>query len=532
MTKKIMMVAVLLGTLTLGACVDNKESASVEAVRTAKAAQLNSIAAMNNAEAAAKKIISEADVAFRNAETALKNAEAEFAQAEADKRKAEVASELEVLKIETETNIANAKADLEVAKAALIKALDNVSIATKERIDTLLAKANTYLGQLNTARTNLVKAKNELIGLKYGLISAEALREKTIISKKVEKATAEALITEYQKYNDNDLAAVQKAADEAEATAKGLKETMTAKTKAATVASTALTTAKTNANQTLYYTTLDAKPSTYYNVEDAAKVEKIDFVYDNGTASSETKLVVTKRVAKLDVFQSDINEASRNLAILKATQAEAQKALNDKKATQGYKDQAKAVTDAQADFNAATTAAEKATAKIALDDAEDALKAQTTVEESNLETAKTNVTNAEKTLADANYALASVSGDNATAYDAAIAKIIELRDANATAQIASAKATNNHTVQDALATGLRTVATGYTNFADLILAQKSVIALADKTINDADQNTVLTQEQAIATKENEIAKLEVELKVNEAAYADYMTQIQALIQGE
>ena len=40
MKKKLMMVAVLLGALSLGACVDNDESASVEAVRNAKAEQL------------------------------------------------------------------------------------------------------------------------------------------------------------------------------------------------------------------------------------------------------------------------------------------------------------------------------------------------------------------------------------------------------------------------------------------------------------------------------------------------------------
>jgi outer membrane lipoprotein SlyB len=46
MKKKLMMVAVLLGALSLGACVDNNESASVEAVRNAKAEQLKGLAAL------------------------------------------------------------------------------------------------------------------------------------------------------------------------------------------------------------------------------------------------------------------------------------------------------------------------------------------------------------------------------------------------------------------------------------------------------------------------------------------------------
>ena len=51
MKKKLMMVAVLLGALSLGACVDNDESASVEAVRNAKAEQLKGAAALANAQA-------------------------------------------------------------------------------------------------------------------------------------------------------------------------------------------------------------------------------------------------------------------------------------------------------------------------------------------------------------------------------------------------------------------------------------------------------------------------------------------------
>ena len=49
MKKKLVMVAVLLGALSLGACVDNNESTSVEAVRNAKAEQLKGLAALANA---------------------------------------------------------------------------------------------------------------------------------------------------------------------------------------------------------------------------------------------------------------------------------------------------------------------------------------------------------------------------------------------------------------------------------------------------------------------------------------------------
>ena len=56
MKKKLMMVAVLLGALTLGACVDDNESASVTKVREAKAAQLNAAAELSSAQAKAATI--------------------------------------------------------------------------------------------------------------------------------------------------------------------------------------------------------------------------------------------------------------------------------------------------------------------------------------------------------------------------------------------------------------------------------------------------------------------------------------------
>ena len=77
MKKKLMMVAVLLGALSLGACVDNNESASVEAVRNAKAKQLESLANLNNANADAQKAITAAEVALKEAQAAFAKAQAE-----------------------------------------------------------------------------------------------------------------------------------------------------------------------------------------------------------------------------------------------------------------------------------------------------------------------------------------------------------------------------------------------------------------------------------------------------------------------
>lgn len=61
MRKKFMMVAVLLGALTLGACVDDNESQSVTDVRTAKAEQLRAMADLYKAQAEAELIYANAE---------------------------------------------------------------------------------------------------------------------------------------------------------------------------------------------------------------------------------------------------------------------------------------------------------------------------------------------------------------------------------------------------------------------------------------------------------------------------------------
>ena len=83
MKKKLMMVAVLLGALSLGACVDDNESASVTSIRNAKAQQLEALAALSSAQAEAELIVA-------NAEAALKQAKAAYQQALANAKEDEI----------------------------------------------------------------------------------------------------------------------------------------------------------------------------------------------------------------------------------------------------------------------------------------------------------------------------------------------------------------------------------------------------------------------------------------------------------
>ena len=81
----------LAGIILLPSCVKDIESPSVTAVREAKAAELQSIASLNNANA-------QAAITLANAEAALKAAEAKSKEAEAQK----IAAEAELIKVQAE----------------------------------------------------------------------------------------------------------------------------------------------------------------------------------------------------------------------------------------------------------------------------------------------------------------------------------------------------------------------------------------------------------------------------------------------
>lgn len=70
------------------------------------------------------------------------------------------------------------------------------------------------MGDINEERSSLVIAKNNLAKLNAGLITAEEVRKQTIAEQEEIKATAQALITEYEKYSQEDKANAEAAAKE------------------------------------------------------------------------------------------------------------------------------------------------------------------------------------------------------------------------------------------------------------------------------------------------------------------------------
>ena len=128
MQKKSLLVALFCGALCLTGCLKNEESASVAQVRIAKANELNSIADLNKAKAAAEAVYAQAELTVAQAEAKLREANAALvlAQAETEKVRAEL---LKVQVKLAEVVVEEEKVKLQLLEADLEKHLAEVEAA-------------------------------------------------------------------------------------------------------------------------------------------------------------------------------------------------------------------------------------------------------------------------------------------------------------------------------------------------------------------------------------------------------------------
>lgn len=179
MKKKLMMVAVLLGALSLGACVDDNESASVTAIRNAKAAQLEALARLADAQAEAAKIVAEAEAAYQNALAAAKEQETAEAQARFE-------AEMEAIKAEAEARLWEAKKNAAMYEQQMLDQAD-------ERLKQLYADYYTALETLSGLQEQKAQADYDLTRYKSNLASVDeyvtkqtAIKQASIDEKNVE----------------------------------------------------------------------------------------------------------------------------------------------------------------------------------------------------------------------------------------------------------------------------------------------------------------------------------------------------------
>lgn len=255
MKKKLMMVAVLLGALFLGACVDDNESQSVTDVRKAKAKQLTALASMYDAEAQAKLIAANADAALKTAQAeaekaaaAKANAEAEILKKQAEllelqkagttienqKKQAELEgqlAQLEVTKKQAEADLARIANEMETQQKNAQLALLQLELqlkqaqqnlvdydqliadaatqaekakleAERERLQTLAQNYSNAVGTLISAQTQLSSMKSWLVRLESGLTDAKAIKEQAIADNNNQIALYQMQIAKYKEYTN------------------------------------------------------------------------------------------------------------------------------------------------------------------------------------------------------------------------------------------------------------------------------------------------------------------------------------------
>ena len=166
MKKKLMMVAVLLGALSLGACVDDNESASVTDLRGAKAEQLRSVAKLNEAKAEAEVIRANAEAAFKEAKAAYQQAQADMEQFELQKAQEEYALAIENIRLQYQIQLTNLQKQLLEAQNALTD-------AGTDRVKELFGQYFYELDKLTGYQESLVREQSQLAKLEADIISAQ-----------------------------------------------------------------------------------------------------------------------------------------------------------------------------------------------------------------------------------------------------------------------------------------------------------------------------------------------------------------------
>ena len=541
MKKKLMMVAALLGVLTLGACVDDNESASVTAIREAKAAQLQSVAAMNNAQAEATTIISQAEAAIKQAEAAYQQALADQQTLEVQKLQATLETDIAAAQANAEADLQRAQAALETARAELVAALDKVSNAEATRISELLVKADGVLTKLQTARQNKLDATALIAKLQAELIGTEdyVANQKRTYEEQI--ATQQALLDAYGEMEATITSREEalKAYNEANAEAQALLDVYSQKSAAYTQAENEVNAIAANRTSYALYQAIADGTIQYgwYTSENIFDPEEtnlynrnMEYTFEDGTVGTRSwSIALVNYVINQEAIDLAKEAANTQVRIATVNLEDAQEALATKKLSGGYQDALKDVERAERILAAAETAADIQQAQNDLDAARATLAGMTYAEESAVENAETALETAQENLADVTEAETLLTGDAAKAY----AALVEEYKAAWTKACEIAYVENENAVrawskQNTLATSLQNVANAYTDFESLISGCNQQIATLQGQI--AALNDVDDKNEAIAKEQEKLAKAEQDIAIYEAQYNEYMALVQSLIE--
>lgn len=575
MKKKFMMAAVLLGALTLGSCVDDNESASVTAIREAKAAQLSALANYQQAQADAELILAnaeakvkEADAAYQAALAKIKDLQAQEKELELQKAQATLETDIEAAKTKAQAQLIQAQAKLEAAKAALITASDAVDLATKAKVQNLITSANAvmyggdyYIYDKNTGtyvqagsisksesligddtdpglKLQLIEINADLITAQYDLEDTKIKIQKFVEIEKAELAQNEALLKAYNDNKTTDREEAQKAYDEAVKALPAYQNAKDEAQKAYNVADNASDEAYDALNSSElaaylsktiddpdnsgYYTSiynwLDRWNIIDYNYSDQ-EYETVNITYDDGTYSSTRLYYGLKYVIDEDIISEKITEAERDLAIKKDLLADAQKTYNDgiKTDNPNYSAKLNAVKTAQDAFNDDPSY----TNKTALENAESDLNRYLSSIEGPLNTAKENEENAQAYLDFVKEVQTKLTGDVFKAYLALYDAYAAVFKETVDPYIAKEKANHNYSVQNSLISSLSSIINNYTDWASLIKQVEEDIRTNNKNIAAMTDNGSTTDNPGAG-----------ETEASRQAYIDALTVEKAALEQE
>lgn len=566
-----LMAVLALGSTTLTSCVDDNESASVTAIRDAKAKQLTALANYQDVKAQNEKIIAEADAAIRNAEAKAKEIQNELSGLALEKQKATLETDIETAKLKAEEALLRQKASLEQAKASLIEAADAADNATKERINNLLEKADALMNgewtrvwnenkqdyewiyitynsiygkdglndRLLQKKADRVKADYELVDIKLQIAEAVRKEEKKL-------AVNEALLAEYQKYDNTDLDAAEKAYNEASQKLPALQKLYNeANDLYLTEVNEKVNPALNDIDKTELMLYINGDPNGYrvsaYISYEPREAETITINHDDGTAERYTpsytqyQIVVNEEDLAAAVTNVDSNAKIAGQKLKDAEKAQADGLKDDAITLDGvttYKELKTAVADAKKAFDKNPTEENK----LAWVNADEKLTEYEKSLQKKVDDAQEKLDIANEEVEIINEINKLLTGDAFKAYTAKYEAYIAAVDAAAETLIAAMKAEHNLQVQNELADGLKSVVDAHTDW--LALINKTEQAINDNKKNiatmtaDDGQTTEAIKQQYIAILDQEIARLEKEIAIKQAQYDGYMTQIEALINGD
>lgn len=501
MRKRFMLVAAIAAVLSLGACVDDKESASVEAIRNAKAEQLKSVAALNNAKAEAELIYANAEKAAKEAYAAYQKALAEAALADAEYEKMLTAQAKERFAIELEVIKAEAQRDIATAKLAAAQAEEALLNMADEKILNLYHAYAEATYELSTLNEELLAEKISLKKLQGNLIDAKAYVEQQTITYNNTIAKQTALRDALKALPENNRAELEAQIEQYNAELIPLKIELVVKQQAIDKASDAYLKAR---NILLpYYSSPSVK------LIEAVKTLDSDFWNYYVTTSVNYDLTETKSISQYSLIQYRVTLAVNDLTG-KIASAEAILGVPSTSTIPA--------TGVYVQYEA-LKAAQEAAQDAYNDDKSEANRDALEVAKSNVERYKGGtLKDAKQDVDDANDKLnvfkaliASFAEDDLAAYNTALKDLKTLAEAYEKAEDEYTEVNDKINAINTLKSSVNSILSATTNLPEEIAKAERAIAAAQKDI--ADLVNVDTEETAIAVAEGRIEVLENEIAV-------------------